>query len=329
MLTEEWFVARSFKGEDFCDSRELSRLKRERDVSVTLILPTRNVGKTIGPILDAVARHEQCGSRICDQVIVVDSSSDDGTLAVARGYEVEIYPEGELMPEFGQVYGKGDAMWRALSKAHGDLVVFADTDTCNFTDCLVYSVVGCLLKRPEIRFAKAAYRRPFHAAHSVIPNGGGRVTELMAKPLISAFFPELSGFAQPLAGEFGATRSVLWSTPFLTGYAVDVGLLIDVFVEYGLASMAQIELDARVNRHQDLSALSRMAYSILRGIVARSQFHGRATWTRETPSPDPLAPMSAYHHAGFGPSGLTLDRFEEFLFERPPMRLALADRTKA
>ena len=160
------------------------------------------------------------------------------------------------MAEYGPTQGKGDAMWRALSVARGDIVMFADADTADFGEHFVYGTLGPLLADPGIRFCKAAYRRPYATGEKSVVDGGGRVTELMAKPLLNRFYPELTGFVQPLAGEFAAHRDLVVNLPFLTGYGVEIGLLIDVLADVGLAAMAQVDLGVRQNRHQPLRDLA-------------------------------------------------------------------------
>ena len=236
--------------------------------STTLIFPARNVAGTIGTILSVVKDlRERTG--LPDQVIVIDADSPDGTADIARAHGVEVYSENELMRAYGPAQGKGDAMWRALSVARGDIVMFADADTDDFEEHFVYGTLGPLLADPQLQFVKAAFRRPFKQGEEKIPDGGGRVTELMAKPLINLFYPELAGFVQPLAGEFAARREVLSSVPFFTGYGVEIGMLIDVFDQVGLGAMAQVDLGTRQNRHQSLANLSRMSSVVLRTVAAR------------------------------------------------------------
>lgn len=313
MRPEEWFAARSFSSGEFGDIAVLIRLKHQRGIGVTLVLPTRSVVETIGPILDKIAGLDRSGVRLFDQILVVDAQSTDGTLAAARRDGVEVWPEESLLPEFGPVLGEGDALWRALSQVGGDLVVFADTDTREFRAELVVGIAGCLLIRPEIRFAKAAYRRPFVSGETLMADGGGRVTELAAKPLLNVFFPELSGFVQPLAWEFGATRELLWSLPFFTGYAVEIGLLIDAFKACGLEAMAQVDCGLRLNRHQDLGGLSRMAHAILRAVLIRAGDPESCTRA------DGLSEMASYVHAVAVADGLAMERYDEVLVERRPM----------
>jgi len=257
MAVWDWFEQRSFHYRDF--GALAGPGETIRYPAITLILPTREVAGTIGPILDTVARlNERSG--LVDQVLVIDADSADGTADVARAHGAEVYSENELLPEFGPALGKGDAMWRGLSVARGDVVMFADTDTRDFSEHFIYGTVGPLLAVPDVQFSKAAYRRPFTSAQeSVVVDGGGRVTELMAKPLLNFFYPDLAGFVQPLAGEFAASRDLLFRTPFLTGYGVEIAILIDVLGEAGLSAMAQVDLGSRQNRHQPLWDLTRMS----------------------------------------------------------------------
>jgi len=192
---------------------------------------------------------------------VVDADSADGTGAIARDWGAEVYSENELLPEYGIARGKGDAMWRSLSVARGDIVMFADADTRHFGEHFVSGTLGPLLTMPGLRFTKAAYRRPFTDTPVPLVDGGGRVTELMAKPLFNYFCPELAGFVQPLAGEFAADRELLFKIPFMTGYGVELGILVDVLREVGLPGMAQVDLGVRHNRHQPLWDLTRMSYN--------------------------------------------------------------------
>src|SRR5689334_2481784 len=228
MTVQGWFDSRSFRHQDFA---ALARAGRPAGgLSTTVIFPARNVADTIGPILAATAGlADRTG--LIDQVIVVDADSADGTAEVASAHGAEVYSENELLTDYGPVQGKGDAMWRSLSVARGDVVMFADADTRDFAEHFIYGTLGPVLTVPGIRFAKAAYRRPFTQREESVVDGGGRVTELMAKPLLNLYRPELAGFVQPLAGEFAAHRELLCRLPFLTGYGVELALLIDVLDE--------------------------------------------------------------------------------------------------
>jgi glucosyl-3-phosphoglycerate synthase len=240
---------------------------------------------------------------------------------MARAHGAEVYSENELMRELGPAQGKGDAMWRALSVARGDIVMFADADTADFEEHFVYGTLGPLLADPQLQFVKAAFRRPFKQGEEKILDGGGRVTELMAKPLINLFYPELAGFVQPLAGEFAGRREVLSAVPFFTGYGVEIGMLIDVLEQVGLGAMAQVDLGTRQNSHQSLASLSRMSSVVLRTVAAREGLaqgldgglDGTVQSLWEVHQPD------TYLHAVATGTGLHLDEYLNELVERPPL----------
>ncbi|HUY44385.1 MAG TPA: hypothetical protein VMV92_01465 [Streptosporangiaceae bacterium] len=210
-------------------------------------------------------------------------------------------------------------MWRSLSVARGDIIMFADADTRNFGEHFIYGTLGPLLTMPEVQFTKAAYRRPFTDATQSVVDGGGRVTELTAKPLFNFFCPELTGFVQPLAREFAAYRELLCSIPFLTGYGVELGILVDVLEDAGLPAMAQVDLGARQNRHQPLWDLSRMSSAVLRAMASRVQLPQRGICSPGTPGVRALRRPETYLHAVATDTGLRLDEHLNELLERPPM----------
>jgi glucosyl-3-phosphoglycerate synthase len=320
MTVWEWFEQRSYHHRDFAGLGLTSGIGAERP-STTLIFPARNVAGTIGTILQVV-NDLKARTGLPDQVIVVDADSADGTAGLARAHGAEVYSENELMRDYGPAQGKGDAMWRALSVARGDIVMFADADTADFEEHFVYGTLGPLLADPTLQFIKAAYRRPFKQGEEKISDGGGRVTELMAKPLLNLFYPELAGFVQPLAGEFAARREVFGNVPFYTGYGVEIGMLVDIYDRVGLAAMAQVDLGTRQNRHQSLASLSRMSSVVLRTVAAReglatrpdgtgSVLDGARLW--ELRHPD------TYLHAVATGEGLRLDEHINELVQRPPL----------
>ncbi len=316
MAVWDWFEQRSFHYRDF--GGLASSDETMRPPAITLILPTREVAGTIGPILDAVAGlNERSG--LIDQVLVVDADSADGTADIARARGAEVYSENELLPEFGPALGKGDAMWRGLSVAHGDIVMFADTDTGDFGEHFVYGTVGPLLTVPGVQFSKAAYRRPFTSEKQSVADGGGRVTELMAKPLLNFFYPDLAGFVQPLAGEFAAYRDLLRRTPFLTGYGVEIAILIDVLGDVGLSAMAQVDLGSRQNRHQPLWDLTRMSSTVLRALACRVPELEQRMLAPRAADVWELRGPETYLHAVATEDGLRLDEHLNELIERPPM----------
>jgi glucosyl-3-phosphoglycerate synthase len=300
---EEWFRTRTSRAADFADLEALARRKRELGVTVSVVLPCREVADTIGHIGDELGR-VNARAPLIDQALAIDSGSADGTAAIAAAHGLEVRQEEELLPDLGPVLGKGDAMWRSLSAAHGDLILFADSDTANFTGHFVTGLLGPLLSDPAVRFVKGSFHR-----------SAGRVTELTARPLFEAFYPELAVFGQPLAGEVAGSRELLRSIPFCTGYAVETAMMVDVLRTVGLAAMAQVHLGTRDNPHQPLSALGRMSREVVQALVARLEREGR------------LAPgeRGGELHAVCSSDAIDLIRDRVEVVERPPMTELLAD----
>lgn len=260
-------VARSFQHAEF--PLELL-LERKRD-SLSVVLPAREVADTVGPIVERILALEG----LVDQVLVVDAGSMDGTADVAARAGAEVRQQDDLVPAFGPVLGKGDAMWRGLSAVRGDLVVYVDADTRDFAPQFVTGLAGPLIVSREFRFVKGAYRRPFQAGGAELPDGGGRVSQLTARPLLSAFYPDLADLLQPLAGEVAAPREVLEQVPFSTGYAVETAMLLDVRELVGAEAMAQVDIGERRNHHQPLDALRPMADTVLATVCDRLRREGR------------------------------------------------------
>src|SRR3954452_8797328 len=235
--------------------------------AVSVVLPARECATTVGPIVQAIAG--------AGQVLVVDAGSADGTAEVAADAGAEVVQEAELMPDFGAVRGKGDAMWRSLSVVRHDVVVFVDGDTAGFDGHYVTGLAGPLVTDPEIQFVKGAYTRPFTAGNEVVQEGGGRVTELMARPLLRAFYPELAALVQPLAGEFAGRRELFQSIPWATGYAAEISMDIDIWKLVGSDGIAQVDIGERRQAHQPLKSLSGMASTILAAVCERLVREGR------------------------------------------------------
>jgi glucosyl-3-phosphoglycerate synthase len=249
-----------------------ARLAAERTATVSVCLPARDEAGTIGAILQQLAPLAELG--VLDQIVVVDGSSD-GTPEIARSLGAEVHDEEELMPELGPVLGKGDAMWRALRVLNGDVVCYLDADSEQFGAHFVCGLLGPLLCEQGISFVKGFYRRPFRVGDVTLPEGGGRVTELTARPLLNMFYPELAAVEQPLAGEVAARRELLEQLPFVSGYGVDVALLLDAYQAIGLEALAQVDLDVRQNAHQPLRDLGPMAYAVLQAVASRLERDGR------------------------------------------------------
>lgn len=259
-LVERWLARNTHRAEDYPLQR-LVELRREAAEGVSVVLPAREVADTIGPILDALGPLHAAG--VVDELVVVDAASADGTAAVAEAHGARVVQESALLSAHGPARGKGDALWRSLAAVAGEIVVFVDSDTEDFDDRFVRGLVGPLLAQPGLAFVKGAFRRPFKLGETTVPDGGGRVTELVARPVLNLHVPELAGFVQPLAGEFAARRSLLEQLRFPVGYGVEIATLIDAHRLAGLDGLAQVDLGVRQNRHQSLRALSAMAYAVM------------------------------------------------------------------
>jgi glucosyl-3-phosphoglycerate synthase len=275
---EEWAKARTFHHSLYSSAR----IARERETSVSVCLPARECAETVGGIVAALTRLRRAGA--IDEVVVVDADSQDGTAAVAERAGAKVVQEHELMGEMGPVLGKGDAMWRALSVLEGELIVFLDADSEGFSEHFATGLIGPLVCEQGVQFVKAFYRRPFEQGGISLPEGGGRVNHLMARPALALFYPQLGAVRQPLAGEVAARRELLERVPFATGYGVEIAMLIDVWNEVGLEGLAQVDLDVHRNRHQSLAALSEMSETVLAAIVRRLVSEGRLSGEGIAPS---------------------------------------------
>ena len=274
------------------------RLRAERVDSISVCVPAREEAATIAGVVGPLVALREAG--VIDQVVVVDADSADGTSQIAADLGAEVHREGALAPEFGPVIGKGDAMWRALAVLTGDLVCFVDGDTEDFDARFACGVLGPLVCEPGVQFVKGFFRRPFRSGGSTAATGGGRVTELTARPLLQAFYPQLAEFHQPLAGEMAGRRELLERIAFCTGYAVETGLLLDVHAEVGIDAMAQVDLDVRQNRHQPIGDLAPMAADVLAAVHSRLRREGRLLDPCREPLLErpPLAELRALRRAG-------------------------------
>jgi glucosyl-3-phosphoglycerate synthase len=263
-----WYRMNTFHHSSF----GADRLAAERSVTISVCLPARNEVRTIGPILERLTPLRERG--VIDQLVVVDHSTD-GTAAIARAFGAEVFDQSALLPELGPVLGKGDAMWRSLHVLTGEVICFLDADSERFGEHFACGLLGPIVCEPRLSFVKGFYRRPFRIGSLTLPEDGGRVTELTARPLLRAFYPELAAVQQPLAGEIAARRELLERLPFVTGYGVDIALLLDAYREAGLDALAQVDLDVRQNAHQSLRELGPMADAVLQAVIVRLERDGQ------------------------------------------------------
>jgi len=242
-----------------------------RTATVSVCVPARNEAENIVATVGQLVSMRDAG--VVDQVVVVDDSTD-GTAALARDAGADVFDQSSLRAEFGRVDGKGDAMWRALQVCSGDVICFLDGDSADFGERFPRGLVGAVASG-EADFAKGVYRRPWKSGGVTRPTGGGRVTELTARPLLESFYPQLAQFGQPLAGEIAVRRRLLDELPFACGYAVDIALLIDAWSEIGIDRMAEVDLEVRQNRHRPLEELGPMASAVAAGVLSRVARDGR------------------------------------------------------
>lgn len=266
---DRWFAENTFNADEFADIKRLVALKQQQGLTISLVLPALNEAETIGPLLATIKRALLDDVPLLDEIVVIDSRSTDATREIAAAQGVPVMIHQEILPQYGAFAGKGEALWKSLHVTRGDIIVWIDTDIHNVHPRFVYGLIGPLLNDPRLHFTKGFYRRPIQAGAQILETGGGRVTELTARPLFNLFYPELSGFIQPLAGEYAGRRAVLERQPFFTGYGVETGLLIDLLHDIGLEGMAQVDLQQRVHRNQALPGLSRMSFAIIQVIMER------------------------------------------------------------
>jgi len=269
-LVDTWFVENTFSSAEFADLGRLVEAKQRQGLRISVGLPTLNEEATVAKVIRVIRSRLMERFPLVDELVVIDSDSSDRTREIARDEGVPVHIHQQTLPELGSYRGKGEAMWKSLHVLTGDLIVWIDTDVTNIHPKFVYGILGPLLLRPEIAFVKAFYRRPLNVGGELQATGGGRVTELAARPLLNLFFPELSGMVQPLAGEQGGRRALLERLPFFTGYGVETGLLIDTLERAGLGAIAQVDMKQRIHRNQSLMALSKMAFEILQVAVKRA-----------------------------------------------------------
>ncbi len=264
-----WLRANTYHHSRFADLRRLVEEKERQGLKISVCLPALNEEKTIGK--EVVVFKSELMSRcpLIDELAVIDSGSTDRTREVAASFGADVYLSREILPELGQKKGKGENLWKSIYQLRGDVIVYVDADIKNIHARFVYGLVAPLLLRPEVKYVKAFYDRPLALGAGPRLSGGGRVTEILIRPLFSLFFPELAGIIQPLSGEYAARREVLERIPFPIGYGVETSHLIDIYRRWGMSAFAQTDLDQRVHRNQPTRDLGRMSFGILQTFLSR------------------------------------------------------------
>jgi glucosyl-3-phosphoglycerate synthase len=304
----EWFERRTTAVSDYLVA-ELAARKAELGTTVSVVLPARNEQRTIGAIIMELRTLTPLG--LIDQIVVIDSGSTDDTVAVALAAGAEVVRQADVLPQYGDRPGKGEALWKSMTAATGEVLVFIDADLEDFTSDFVIGLIGPLLTEPTVAFVKGMYDRPLTVDGTHSPTGGGRVTELVARPMLNLFWPELAGFVQPLGGEVAARRAVLERIPFAGGYGVELGMLVDLVELIGVDAMAQVDLGRRVHRHQTDEALSTMAGQIMFTAWGRLDRQGRVV---HTSTPDTRLTQFTRDE-----SGLRWTTKETAVLDRPPL----------
>ncbi|MCF7551147.1 MULTISPECIES: glucosyl-3-phosphoglycerate synthase [Pseudonocardia] len=310
-ITEDWFTRRTWQTPDWT-VEDLVAAKRGRKVSV--VLPALNEEATIGAIVAGIRPFTEGDRPLVDDLLVMDSGSTDDTIALAKANGARVALREDVVSHLAPVPGKGEVLWRSLAATDGDIICFIDSDLVDFDPTFVPSLLGPLLLESGVHLVKGFYRRPLRLEVSEaesLEHGGGRVTELVARPLLSALRPELAGIVQPLGGEYAGTRELLESVPFATSYGVEIGLLLDTVKDFGLDAIAQVNLGVRKHRNRNLMDLGVMSRQIT------------ATALRRAGLPDTGAALTQFVQVGgeWVPNSRELDPTE-----RPPMREMLPAR---
>ncbi|HLF75724.1 MAG TPA: glucosyl-3-phosphoglycerate synthase [Anaerolineales bacterium] len=269
VLVDKWFAENTFHADEFEDLQYLVDLKRDRGLSISLALPALNEAETVGHVIRTIKQSLVLDAPLLDEIVLIDSNSKDRTVEIAQSLGIPVYIHQSVLPKYGARRGKGEALWKSLYCTRGDILIWLDTDIVNIHPRFAYGLIGPLLLRPDIQFIKGFYRRPLKVGDKTQAGGGGRVTELTARPLLNLFYPELSGVIQPLSGEYGGRRAALEQLSFFSGYGVEIGLLIDVFDKFGLDAIAQVDLKERIHHNQPLEALSKMSFAIIQAVIRK------------------------------------------------------------
>lgn len=309
---DRWFAENTFSSTEYDDLQRLLFYKQQQGVKISLALPTLNEEATIDGIIGQLQEHLVHQTPLLDEIVLIDSGSQDRTREIAISHGVPVYLHQDILSQYGAFAGKGEALWKSLYVLQGDIIAWCDTDIQNFHPRFVYGVVGPLLRERRLVYSKGFYRRPIQFGEQIAASGGGRVTELTARPLLNLFYPELSGMLQPLSGEYAGRRSALEEVPFFTGYGVETGMLIDLLERHGLNALAQVDLTERIHRNQELVPLSKMAFAITQVVIQRMEQRQRVSLLE--PVNQTMKLITQREDGGF-----SLELREIRDHERPPM----------
>jgi glucosyl-3-phosphoglycerate synthase len=269
-MAKSWLDTNTFHHSEFNNIENLVSAKKKKKVSISLCLPTLNEERTIAKEIVIMKSELMDRHPLLDEIIVIDSGSSDKTRDIATHYGAEVYLSNDILPDLESFKGKGENLWKALYVAKGDIIVYLDTDIKNIHHRFAYGLIAPLLLFDKIRFSKAFYDRPLaDGVTGIRPTGGGRVTELVVRPLFSLFFPDLAQIIQPLSGEYAGYRDLFETLPFPIGYSIETSMIIDIYKKWGLEVMAQVDLDRRVHRNQSTRSLGKMSFAIMQRFFGR------------------------------------------------------------
>jgi glycosyltransferase involved in cell wall biosynthesis/nucleotide-binding universal stress UspA family protein len=281
VVVDKWFAENTYHSHEFEDLNNLIKLKQEQNITISLGLPALNEEATVGQIIRSLKKALMEEAPLVDEMVLIDSGSADRTRQIAADLGIPVYIHHEILPQYGAYNGKGEALWKSLFVLKGDIIAWIDTDIKNIHPRFIYGILGPLLCAPRVQYVKGFYQRPLKQGNKLVAGGGGRVTELTARPLINLYFPELSGVIQPLSGEYAGRRSAFERIPFFTGYGVETGLLIDLFNKFGLGAIAQVDLLERIHRNRGLASLSKMSFAIIQVVHNRLEHRHKSRLLNE------------------------------------------------
>ncbi|UCH19926.1 MAG: glucosyl-3-phosphoglycerate synthase [Deltaproteobacteria bacterium] len=269
-MNNDWLMKNTFHYSEFMDISRLVEVKKQKNLSISLCLPTLNEEKTIAKEIIIMKSELMTLYPLLDEIVVIDSGSTDKTLEVAKAFGADVFEADQILPELEKFRGKGENLWKALYVTKGDIIVYLDADIKNIHHRFAYGLIGPLLMTENIKYSKAFYDRPIAIGkNKVRPTGGGRVTELVIRPLFSLFFPELTQIIQPLSGEYAGFRELFEKIPFPIGYGIETSMILDICEKWGLDVIGQVDLERRVHRNQDTKALGKMSFVILKTFLDR------------------------------------------------------------
>jgi glucosyl-3-phosphoglycerate synthase len=278
---EDALLERTWHHSRFQDLDRLVALKEKKGLRISLAFPTLNEESTIGKEILVMRTELMDRYPLVDEIAVIDSSSRDKTRQVAERFGARVFESKSILPKYGSFRGKGENLWKSLYALEGDIIVWVDADISNIAPKFAYGLLGPLLEDDRIGYVKSFYERPIRSSAGINPSGGGRVTEILVRPLFSLFYPALARLVQPLSGEYAGRRSLLEQLSFSVGYGVELAHLIDIYELAGIEALAQVDLDIRVHRNQTTAALGKMAYGILEAFFSRAGKYGSARLLRE------------------------------------------------